>query len=215
MSLTLVQVYTELRERLGDDASVDWTNAQLKNAIADAMRVAWPYFYEVVVDTTTYAGANFRDVDTVDLAVPVAFYSTTGPGKITRIEWRRYISSGTNYYQWQPLRRGYWVDDLMQASPQIHFTITRNRQYELKLYGQRPLTIPTLDADVVAGSQWPPFIVWLYYAAEKLLRAGRQERQDMDTEAQSQRRVFATQDMLDLAKANRMRSPGQVLASRY
>jgi hypothetical protein len=103
MSLTLVQVYTELRERLGDDASVDWTNAQLKNAIADAMRVAWPYFYEVVVDTTTYAGVNFRDVDTVDLAVPAAFYSTTGPGKITRIEWRRYISSGTNYYQWQPL----------------------------------------------------------------------------------------------------------------
>jgi hypothetical protein len=216
MSLTLLQVYTNLRERLGDDSDVDWSDAQLKNAIFDAMRVSWPYFYEAVSDVTTYAGSNYRAVNTTDVNVPAAFYSTTGPGKITRIEWRRYTGSGTNYFQWQPLRRGWWVDDLLltTGTPQIHFSATRGRQFELKLYGQRPLTIPVADSDVVSGTQWGPFIVWLYYAAEKFARSARQEAQQYDTEAQSQRRIFATQDMLDLAKINRMRSP-ITLASRW
>jgi hypothetical protein len=63
MPLTFLTIKTSLRERLGDDGSVDWTDAQLANAVKDAMRVAWPYFYEVVADETTYAGANFRDVN--------------------------------------------------------------------------------------------------------------------------------------------------------
>jgi hypothetical protein len=215
MSLTFTQVVANLRERLGDDGSVDWTDTQLKHAIQDAMRVAWPYFYEVVTDETTYAGVNYRDVNITELAVPAPFYSVTGIGRITRLDWRRYIGSGTNYYQWQPLRRGVWIDDLQESAPKIHFTATRGRQFELKVRGVRPLTIPAADGDTVAGTDWPGFIVWLYFAAESFARAARIRRQDLDTKSESQRRIIATQEVQEMAKDYRMRPAGQTLFSRW
>jgi hypothetical protein len=216
MPLTFLTIKTSLRERLGDDGSVDWTDAQLANAVQDAMRVAWPYFFEVVADETTYAGANFRDVNVTEVAVPATFYSATGIGKITRLEWRPYVGTGvTNYYQWLPLKRGVYLDDLQLTSPKIRFSATRGRQFELKITGLRPLTLPAVNGDNVAGTDWPGFVVWLYFAAEKFARAARQRAAQYDPEAETQRRVMATQEMTDLAKTYRMRPAGQTIFSRW
>lgn len=215
MSLTFVQLYTEFRERLGDDGSVDFSNTQLQHALQDAMRVAWPWFYEVVVDETTYTGANFRDINTTDVAVPTTFYNITGIGVIDRIDYRHYLASGTNYYQWQPLRRGVWIDDLQEPAPMIHFSATRARQFELRIRGRRPLTIPVSDSDVVSGTNWPGFTVWLYAAAEKLARASRQEAAAYDPEANGQMRIIATQEAQEMAPTYRMRPVGRTLFSRW
>lgn len=215
MSLTFAQVKTNLRERLGDDGSVDWTDTQLGHAIQDAMRVAWPYFYEPVVDETSFTGGSAVAQNTTELAVPTTFYNVTGIGKITRLDWRRYTTSTTNYNQWIPLRRGVWIDDLQEASPKIHFAATRGRQAEIRVRGIRPLTIPTLDADTVSGSNWPGFVVWLYLAAEELARAARVRAVAYDTEAEQQRRILASQEAQDLANKYRMRPPGQTLFSRW
>lgn len=220
MTITLTALATDISEMIGDDNNSIWTVTQVQNAVKRAIRMApLTCFFEPIYDDTTYTGSNYLAANTVEVAVPSSLLTnglgTRGPGRIMAMDFRIPYSttpSSTTLVEWAELPGDEArIDDMQLSAPKIRFGPARSLAFELKIYGIRPILVPSTGTDAITGSDWPGFQEWLKWAAMKLLEGARRMRGDEDPLGHTQKFVLNGQEAKDMLATCRMRPAREVL----
>jgi hypothetical protein len=190
MPITLAEVRTEIKRRAGDKSTWSFENSDIDAEIKRALATAWPYFFVLIYDETSFTSTNLIASNTRTLTVPAAFLTPLG-GEIFALLNRNSNGATANPdAKYVRITKGWTIDPLTRVTPKIYFTEAYDPQSEIILVGGVPITPPTLDTHTIPPTlptgadtyptEKPGFTDWLIEQTVSYLHMGRSRNNQLD-----------------------------------